>query len=72
MAVEENQSSALHPGFSKHTIEMWHCIQMIIKVAGSGDQTTDYIRGVPADSTAMFNEFLVKYGVTKFKAPDEL
>ncbi|KAH7142679.1 hypothetical protein B0J13DRAFT_445200, partial [Dactylonectria estremocensis] len=53
--------SAVQPGFSKYAIEFWWFVLIVIRVARSGDRTSDYMSGVAVDSLAMTNKFLYQY-----------
>lgn len=52
---------ATQPGFAKYAIELWWFALMIIRVARSGDRTSDYMSGMPVDSLTMVNKFLYQY-----------
>ena len=52
---------ATQPGFAKYAIELWWFALIIIRVARSGDRTSDYMRGMAVDSLTMVNKFLYQY-----------
>ncbi|KAH6974781.1 hypothetical protein EDB80DRAFT_830640, partial [Ilyonectria destructans] len=52
---------ATQSGFAKYAIEFWWFVLIVIRVARSGDRTSDYMSGTAVDSLEMANEFLYQY-----------
>lgn len=61
IAVAKVEDPATQPGFAKYAIELWWFALIIIRVARSGDRTSDYMSGMAVDSLTIVNKFLSQY-----------